>query len=146
MRITAKMLKNVANVNNWQYANQAHVQENQANDIYFQLVDLDITPAIDKSLALPDFPLRYIPQGTSIALEVTFPALRSESDDVNAEQFSVAASQPFSDDKSIWKVSLTSSQLPKSGSITMKLTIDGVDKYFLVNNALAVDLLNVGSC
>ena len=147
MRINAKILKNVANVNNWQYVSQANIQEGQANELYFQLVDLDIIPNNeDQSVSLPASPMRYIPQGTAISVEITFPALRSEGDDAGAEQFAVAASQPFSDDGSIWKISLTSSQLPKSGSLTVKLTIDGVDKYFLVNNAISVDLLNVGGC
>jgi hypothetical protein len=140
MRLNAKILKNVANVNNWQYANQASIQEGQVNEIYLQLVDYDKVPGSDKSVALPDSPLRYIPQGTTVALVATFPSIDS------AEEFEVSATQPFADDKSIWKISLLSTQLPKSGNFKLKLTEDGVDKHILVKNSIAVDLLNVGSC
>jgi hypothetical protein len=140
MRLNAKILKNVAGVNQWYYANQAAVQEGQANEIYLQLVDLDKTPGTEKSSALPDFPLRYITQATVATLEATFPSI----DD--AQEIVVAASQPFADDKSIWKISLTNTQLPKSGNFKLKLTEDGADKHILVRNGVTVDLLEVGSC
>lgn len=140
MRLSSKILKNVANINTWQYGNQATVQEGQANDIYIQLVDLDKTPGIDKSSVLPECPLRYIPQGSVIAVEATFPSI----DD--AAEIIVVGSQPFADDKSIWKISLSSTQLPKSGNFKLKLTEDGVDKYILVKNGVSVDLLNIGGC
>lgn len=139
MRLNAKILKNVANVNNWQYANQASIQEGQANEIYFQLVDYDKVPGSDKSSALPDSPLRYMPQGVA-SVSATFPSIDS------ALEFTVVATQPFADDKSIWKISLLSTQLPKSGNFKIKLTEDGADKNILAKNAIAVDLLNVGSC
>ncbi len=139
MRLNAKILKNVANVNNWQYANQASIQEGQANEIYFQFVDYDKVPGSDKSSALPDSPLRYMPQG-EVSVSATFPSIDT------ALEFTVVATQPFADDKSIWKVSLLSTQLPKSGNFKIKLTEDGADKNILAKNAIAVDLLNVGSC
>lgn len=140
MRLNAKLLKNVANVNQWQYANQASVQEGQVNEIYIQLVDLDKMPGIDKSSVLPDFPLRYIPQGAVIAVQATFPSI---DDDL---EFSVLGTQPFVDDKSIWKFSLSNTQLPKSGNFKVKITEDGVDKFILVKNGISVDLLNIGGC
>lgn len=140
MRLNAKILKNVANVNQWQYTNQASVQEGQANEIYLQLVDLDKTPGLEKSVALPDFPLRYISQAAVTALEATFPSI----DDT--QQIVVSATQPFADDKSIWKISLANDQLPKSGNFKLKLTEDGLDKFILVKSAISVDLLDVGSC
>lgn len=139
MRLNAKILKNVANVNNWQYANQASIQEGQANEIYFQFVDYDKVPGSDKSSALPDSPLRYMPQG-EVSVSATFPSIDT------ALEFTVVATQPFADDKSIWKISLLSTQLPKSGNFKIKLTEDGADKNILAKNAIAVDLLNVGSC
>lgn len=140
MRLSAKILKNVANVNTWEYANQASVQEGQANEIYVQLVDLDKVPGSDKSVALPDNPMRYIPQGTTVGAEATFPSI----DD--AQELVIVGTQPFADDKSIWKFSLTSSQLPKSGNFKIKLTEDGVDKYILVKSGISTSLLSVGSC
>jgi len=146
MRLSAKMLKNVANVNNFEFADSAHVQEGQINDIYLQLVDLDMTPIDGDSESLPEHPMRHLPQGAAIGLEITFPALRNESDDPAPEQFTVAATQPFADDKSIWKVTLASTQTPKSGNIKAKLTVDGEDQFFLAINAVKTSTLEVGSC
>ncbi len=140
MRLNIKILKNVANVNNWQYASQAAIQEGQTNEIYIQLVDFDMVAGIDKSAALPENPLRHIPQGTVVTLQASFPSIDS------AQEFTVNATQPFADDKSIWKISLLSTQLPKSGNFKLSLTIDGVVKNILAKNAVVVDLINVGSC
>lgn len=140
MRLNAKILKNVASVNNWSYANQATVQEGQSNEIYFQIVDYDQIPGADKSSALPDSPLRYIPQGTVVTLSASFPSIDS------AQEFTVIGIQPFADDKSIWKVTLLSTQIPKSGNFKIKLIEDGNSKNILAKNAVTVNLLNVGSC
>lgn len=141
MRLNAKALKNVSSVNQWEYANEAHAQEGQVNDIYIQLVDLDKTPAIDKSVALPDYPLRYMPQyTTSVALEATFDSLDDSA------KLSVLGSQPFAQDPSIWKFTLSASQTPRSGNITFKLTLDGSDKFFIAHSAIAVETLEIGSC
>ena len=140
MRLNAKMLKNVANVNSWAYANEATIQEGQANEIYFQLVDFDQIPGTSTSTVLPDSPLRYMPQGTVIELSASFPSIDS------AQEFSVVGTQPFPQDPSIWKVTLLSTQVPKSGNFKIKLMEDGKAKNILAKNAIAVDLLNVGSC
>ena len=141
MRLNAKMLRNVASVNQFEYANQAYLAEGQVNEIYIQLVDLLKQPAIDKSLALPDRPLRYMPQyTTSIAVEATFPSVDDNT------TYAIAGTQPFADDKSIWKFTLSSSQIPASGSFIIKITLDGADQSFLVNNAITVESTNVGAC
>ncbi len=133
MRLNAKILNNVASVNQFEYADQANIQEGQINEIYFQLVDLD------KSLA-QDCPLRYLSQAAVLAVEVTFPSI----DD--AAIITLDATQPFSDDKSIWKINLTSSQLPNSGAMQVKVTEDGADKLFNVQGAISVSLINDGGC
>lgn len=140
MRLNAKILKNVANVNSWSYANQAAVQEGQANEIYFQLVDYDQIPGNDKSVALPDSPLRYMPQGTVIDLSASFDSIDS------AQKMTVVGQQPFPQDPSIWKISLLATQVPKSGNFQIKLTEDGKTKNILAKNAITVDMLNVGGC
>ena len=140
MRLNAKMLKNVYDVNVWEYADSAYVQEGQTNEFYFQLVDLDKTHDQEKSKVLPDFPLRYIPIGTVITLTVTFP-------DVNPDNvFTAVASQPFSQDLSIFKVTLPSSQTPNSGSLEVSLDIDGTIKTFIIKNALRVESNDLGGC
>lgn len=140
MRLSAKILKNVANVNNWEYANSASVQEGQANEIYVQLVDLDKIPGQDKSVALPENPMRYIPQGTTIETEATFPSIN------DANVLTIIGTQPFADDKSIWKFTLTDEQLPKSGNFKIKLMEDANEKNILVKGGVSASLLNVGSC
>lgn len=140
MRLNAKILKNVANINQWEYTDSAHVQEGQINEIYFQLVDFDKIHAAEKSKALPDFPLRYIPQGSIVSASVIFP-------DINPEvEFSAIAAQPFPDDKSIFKVVLAPSQVPNSGSIRIILIEDGNEKSFILKNAIKVSILNTGGC
>lgn len=140
MRINAKIIKNVSSVNHWEYSNEAYLQEGQVNEFYFQLVDLDKIHPAEKSKPLPDFPLRYISQATTVSVEVTFPYIDS------TEQFSVVATQPFADDKSIFKATLASTQIPNSGGIIIKLTEDGQEKQFLLRNAIRVESVNAGGC
>ena len=141
MRLSGKILENVINVNAWKYANQAYVVEGQKNDIYIQLVDLSKTAEISpKSKVLPDNPLRYITQATAIAVTAKFPSI----DD--ASIIEIVGSQPFSDDKSIWKFSLTSSQIPSSGSFQIVVVEDAESRTFNIMNAIVVELLSNGGC
>jgi len=140
VRLAAKMLKNVANVNNWQYANQAYVQAGQPNTVYFQIVDLDKLPGVELSSVLPDFPLRYMSTATALAVEATFPSLDDDTVLIKA------ASQPFPQDLSIWQVSLASTETPSSGTFTIKLTEDGVDRYLKSIAGVSVTSLNDGAC
>lgn len=146
MKLTAKILKNVANVNQWDYTDSASVQEGQVNEIYFQLVNSDMTPVEGDSESLPECPMRFLPQGTVNNVEITFPSLRNDPADLGIEEFTVPASQPFSDDKSIWKITLSSSQIPKSGNVRGKLTVDGVNQFFIVIGAIQTNTLDIGSC
>lgn len=140
MRLSAKMLKNVSNVNHWEYAETAYVQEGQVNEFYFQLVDLDKIHQGEKSKILPDFPLRYMSQATEVSVEATFL-------DVNPDnQFAVIATQPFADDKSIFKITLTSDQVPNSGNLQISLTEDGNTKKFLIKGGIKVEMQDVGGC
>ena len=143
MRLGAKLLKNVNNVNSWVYTAQVFMQENQANSFYIQLVDLDqsISPGNEKSVAFVDFPIRYLTQATVFSTTVTFPHI----DDV--DEFTITGAQPFPDDKSIWKFNLSSSQIPSSGNIQVSVTEDGNIRSFWLKNAINVDSTNdIGSC
>ena len=141
MRLSGKILENVINVNAWKYANQAYVVEGQKNDVYVQLVDISKTAEISpKSKVLPDNPLRYISQAAAIAVVAKFPSI----DD--ASIFEITGTQPFTDDKSIWKFSLTSTQLPSSGSFQIAVTEDAESRTFNILNAIVVELLDNGGC
>jgi hypothetical protein len=142
MRLNAKVLKNVNSVNSWVFANQAFMTQDQANTMYIQIVDLDQSadPAIEKSQAHPQFPIRYIPQGTVVGIEATFPSLE------DSEQFTIIGTQPFAQDRSIWKFDLSAVQVPSSGNVDFKLTEDGSSKSFKVKNAVQLDPTSIGGC
>lgn len=142
MRLSAKIIKNVNSVNSWTYTNQSYMAEGQPNTLYLQLVDLDIStsPEPEKSLAFPQFPMRYISQATTLTSSVTF-----QSIDDSAE-FSISGTQPFAQDKSIWKFDLGASQVPASGYIKVSIIEDSVTKSFVVKNAITVETLEIGGC
>jgi hypothetical protein len=142
MRINAKIIKNVNNVNSWVFANQAFMTQDQANTMYIQIVDLDQSsdPSVEKSQSFPQFPVRYIPQGTSVGIEATFPALEDD------EKFTITGTQPFAQDRSIWRFDLSAVQVPSSGNVDFKLTEDGSSKSFKVKNAVQLDPTSIGGC
>jgi hypothetical protein len=142
MRLNAKILKNVNNVNSWQSTNQAYMSEGQPNTLHLQIIDLDVTTAVDgeKSPAFPQYPMRYLSQATVLAVTVTFPSVDDDA------EFDIVGSQAFVDDKSIWRFNLSAAQIPASGYIKVKVTEDGIDKSFMVRNAVSVDNLEIGGC
>ena len=127
MRLSAKILKNINNVNSFEYSNQTYLYQSKANEFYFQLVDLDRN-------------IRYLTQASVYTLQCTF----SSIDDTQI--LNINATLPFADDKSIWKVSFTSAQLPKSGGFKITLTEDSIVKYFVIQSVINVQLLNIGDC
>lgn len=142
MRISARMLKNVVDVNHWQHSNQAYIAEGQPNDFYIQIIDLDWSTKIspEQSAAFPQFPIRYISLADDIAVVASF--LDIDSD----EEFQVSATQAFPQDRSIWKFTLTSDQIPNAGNVRITVTEDAIEKSFIVQNAISVELLNRGGC
>jgi hypothetical protein len=139
MRLSAKMLKNVSSVNHFQYEDQAYLVEGQTNEIYFQLVDLDKLTYGKDSEALPDHPLRYMP-ASGATLEASFDSLYDE------EKFTKSATQPFTQDPSIWKIELTEEELPKTGNFSFVLTEGSSKKKVVVRFAINVQLNDVGGC
>lgn len=129
MKLSVKFLKNVANINNFQYADQWNISEGSQHVLYFQFID-----------KLKE-DLRYISQATSID-EVTVNFLNID------ETFEIikTATQPFVDDKSIWMITLEADEVPNPGAVKFSITEDGVEKRFRVEQAISVDLLDVGSC
>lgn len=129
MKLSAKFLKNVANINNFQYANQWSISEGSQHVLYFQFID-----------KLKD-DLRYISEAASID-EVTVTFLNID------ETFEIikTATQPFADDKSIWSITLNVDEVPNPGAVKFSITEDGSERRFRVEQAISVDLLDVGSC
>lgn len=140
MRLSAKMLKNVSSVNHFEYSATAFLSEGSANEVYFQLVDLDKVyyPGVDTS-ALPNTPLRYMP-ASGATVSVIFDSLFDDA------EITLAATQPFAQDSSIWKVALAVDEIPASGNFIFSLTEGTSVKRSVVKNALNVSLNEVGSC
>lgn len=138
MRLSAKMIKNVEHVNNFQYTDEVEIQEGNENEFYFQLVDLDKVPLAEDSKVLPDLPLRYMSEDGSLVVE--FDSLFDD------ETFEVAATQPFALDSSIWKVTLTEDQVPKTGNMVFRFTENSKTKRVSVRNVIRVTLEDLGGC
>lgn len=139
MRLSAKILKNVANVNSFQYDEQAYLSEGSTNEFYFQLVDLGRLTYGKDSQEFPDHPLRYMPQaGATVSAE--FDSLEDD------EKFSVNATQPFANDTSIWKISLLPTQLPRSGNFSITLTEGSSVQKATIKQAISTTLNDVGGC
>jgi len=129
MKLSAKFLKNVENVNSFQYVSQWDIAEGSIQTLYFQIVD-----------KLKD-DLRYMSQATVVdSVTVTFLSIDDNSEIVKT------AVQPFADDKSIWYINLSATEVPNSGAVKISITEDGVTKTFRVAQAIVVDLLSSGGC
>jgi hypothetical protein len=129
MKLSAKLLKNVANVNCFQYTPQWDISEGAAQRLYFQIVD-----------KLKD-DLRYLSQATVInEVTVTFLSIDDDSEIVKT------ATQAWADDKSIWYIDLAANEVPNSGAVKFSITEDGVQSQFKVDQAIVVDLLESGGC
>lgn len=128
MKLSAKLLKNVANINNFQYAPQWDIAEGSAQRLYFQVID---THKDD---------LRYMTQATIYSASVTFLSVDTDQEIVKN------ATQAWSDDKSIFYIDLDANEVPNSGAVKFSLTEDGQEKKFKVEQAIVVELLSSGGC
>lgn len=127
MKLSVKALINVDNLNAYKTVAQTEANEGQPNYLHFKLIDMNRDG------------IRYIPTSGS-SLKVIFDSI----DD--SKVIEVIASNPFPDDRSIFKVALTSSQIPASGGIKFVLTEDGIQKSFYVSQLIIVNTLDVGGC
>lgn len=128
MRLYAKPIKNYANINQFDYASEWTIRQGEPNTLYFQLVDLDQES------------LRYLSSDAGVSVQVTFPAVNS----VNI--ISKQAAQVSSLDRSIWAVSLLSTEIPSSGNVQVSVTESGMTRRFSLLQGLIVESLNEGGC
>jgi hypothetical protein len=133
MRLSAKVIKNYANINQFDYANQWTIRAGEPNTLYFQLVDLDQDS------------LRYFTgQGGSnqpASVSVTFPSIDDDS------VITLSASLADAADPSIWKVSLTSTEIPNSGNVLFAITEGATVRKFSGLQLLTVEFPGQdGSC
>lgn len=131
MRLSAKSLKNVENLNTFQYTNQWIVRQDgnsgEEQSLYFQLVDLDKDN------------IRYVPEAGAVVV-VTFPDLDQSVQAVKT------AVNPFAEDRSIFRIDLTVLDIIASGNVKFQITEGSKVKKFSVTNMVTVELLNAGGC
>lgn len=131
MRLSAKSLKNVENLNTFQYTNQWIVRQDgnsgEEQSLYFQLVDLDKDG------------IRYMPEVGAVVV-VTFPDLDQTVQAVKT------AVNPFAEDRSIFRIDLTVLDIIASGNVKFQITEGSKVKKFSVTNMVTVELLNTGGC
>jgi hypothetical protein len=109
MLLSARVLKDVANVNSFEFASSVSWTEGDALYLYFQLVDAGLDTDKD--------PLgrRYMPPATS-----TLTVVLENIDD--ARKLTRTATQPFPEDASIWRVQILATDKIR-GTPQMRLTL-----------------------
>jgi hypothetical protein len=117
MLLRARILYNVSSVNKFDYVDQAEFTQGDSVDIYFQLTDANL----DKAVAgYQPAGRRYMPaDGATLSVK-----LDNIDDNI---QVTRAASQPFTQDPSIWKVSvLATDKIVGTCALVLTLTESGV--------------------
>lgn len=132
MLIGAVMLRNVQGVNSFQRNTQVMLRQGNPATVYFQLVDLE---QADQNGTY----LRYIPAaGASITGSIS---------SIN-QQYVVQrlASQPFSQDLSIWAMNLLATDTITTGNFMFTLAEGSLVRTGYVQNAIIVQTTNPSIC
>lgn len=109
MLLSARMLVDVGGVNSWEYSQAVEFSEGDAPQVHFQLID----SSLDRHLVPKG--RRYMP-ASGATLEVTLDNLDDEKKVVRS------ATQPFSQDPSIWRIQLLTTDKVR-GTTTMRLKL-----------------------
>jgi hypothetical protein len=150
MLLSANLIVNYANINQFSYANIWRTRSGDPNTLYFQLVDLDqninnTNGSTSQNSNGPTSSLRYLPgvgtANTPYSVQVTFPSI----DDSRALTVQAIQASPY--DNSIWMVVLSGTQMCNSGNVFFSVTEGTATRKFQVTNALSVVFpTNNGSC
>jgi hypothetical protein len=117
MLLSARMLQDVASVNSYELTEEVEFTQGDTVDIYFQLVDASLDKAVKGFVPSGR---RYVPAaGATLSVK-----LDNIDDNI---QVTRAASQPFANDSSIWKVSVLSTDRI-IGTCAMVLTLTEAGK------------------
>lgn len=129
MLLSARFLNDVANVNSFEYAQVGQFTQGEATSVYFQLIDASLDSALK---GFDPAGRRYIP-----ATGATLSVVVNSIDD--AKKITRAATNPFPDDRSIWKLDFLATDTI-SGTATLQLTLtEGlVIRKGLVKNGLRI--------
>ena len=112
MLLSCRMLQDVSGVNSFEYAEAAEFTEGDAASVYFQLIDRSKDA---RSSGFVPSGRRYMP-AAGATLEVVLDHL----DD--GKKVTRAASQPYPQDPSIWKLDVMASD-KVLGTVTMRLAL-----------------------
>lgn len=130
MRLSAKVIKNYANINNFDYGSEWNHRAGDPNTLYFQVVDLD-----------KDGQRFMLGLAGPASINVTFPSIDDDA------ELTIAATQVDAADSSIWKIDLTDTQIPASGNVRFAVTDNAVIRKFGVLGLISVEHPdNDGSC
>ncbi len=126
MLLTGRILINVADVNTWEYADEARFTQGDQTYVYFQLIDAEK----DKSAKLPG--KRYTPASGSV-LTMTIHSIDA------AKTYAKVATQPFPGDLSIWRIQVLSTDtIVGTASMKISLTETSVVTRGVIKNALSI--------
>jgi len=112
MKLNVTVLDDVEDVNDYHYATDVKSNAGDPIQLYFQLSDAS------KNLAQAGYNpsgLRYVPV-SGATLQITFLNIN------NRKQFTRFASQPFTQDPSIWSVPILATD-PVSGTVSCKFVL-----------------------
>lgn len=150
MRLSANLIVNYANINQFGYANQWNIRAGDPNVLYFQIVDLDqninnTNGSNGQNLNGPTSSLRYLvgigSSNQPFGVQAIFPSI----DDT--KMLTVQAVQADAADSSIWKVTLAPTQMVNSGNVVIAVTEGNSVRKFKLMNAIAVEFPGTdGSC
>lgn len=114
MVLSIRFLSDVGGVNNFQFATDLQIGAASPGFVYFQLIDASVNTAI-KGWNPPG--RRYMP-AAGATLTVTFNNL----DD--SKVVTRVASQPFSQDPSIWRVQVLATDFPNTATVEMGISLN----------------------
>src|SRR5882672_4392117 len=112
MLLSARILRDCANVNSFEYADSAQFTRGDVVDVFFQLIDASLDTASENFIPAGR---RYMP-----AVGATLQAVVENIDD--SVKITRTLSQPFVNDPSIWKISFFASDAI-SGTSNLRLTL-----------------------
>jgi len=136
MKLGLAMLDTIPALNSLKYLNQISITQGETVDIYFQLIDQDSKDQKNQ------WGTRYMP-----ALGATMQVIIKSVNDANTLTKSATMVFP-SDDRSIWKVSLTVAETANMAGVNMQVTLtEGSNiKIASAKNVLSVSNVNTFQC
>ena len=132
MRLGARILKQVLDGNNYDYTPQFTYNQGSTVDLYLQLTNLDWN-----GTEIPGIPYHA---SIGATLQVVLSALNT------ANVLTSAATQPFANNTSIWKISIPATANFSSGNIALTLTEGLIVSKGTIINGISVQKDNLAFC